>query len=60
MRKRDALKLRNRDEVTVRGATGAWEHGYVLGEPYEKNGRVIIPVDTPHEGYRKVDHVEVR
>lgn len=60
MRKRDAKKLHNRDEVEVRTSEGRWEHGYVLGTPEEIGGRIIIPVQTPSEGYKQVDHVDVR
>jgi hypothetical protein len=59
MRKRDALKLHNRDEVKVR-AGDSWVDGYVLGSPREENGRVIIPVQTLTDGWKEVDHTDVR
>jgi hypothetical protein len=59
MRARDALKLHNRDEVEVRTEDG-WEPGYVLGEPYPLAGRVIVPVQTRTQGWREVDHTDVR
>lgn len=37
MRKRDALKLHNGDEVMVRIGPGEWINGYILGDPYEIN-----------------------
>jgi hypothetical protein len=59
MRKRDALKLHNRDEVEVR-IDGKWTHGYILGSPKEESGRVIIPVKSPQWGYIQVDHTDIR
>lgn len=59
MRKRDALKLHNRDEVKVR-VGDSWVDGYVLGSPHEENGRVIIPVQTLTDGWKEVDHTDVR
>ena len=61
MRFRDAKKLHNRDEVKVRTPDGVvWEHGYILGEPKEVDGRIIIPVTTQFWGFREVDHTDVR
>jgi hypothetical protein len=60
MRAKDAKRLHNRDEVLVRASDGSWEHGYVLGEPELVNGRVIIPVQTPSDGWKQVDHTDVR
>ena len=63
MRKSEAKKLHNRDEVKVRVDNGdglKWEYGYVLGEPYEVAGRIIIPVNTPSAGWLEVDHTDVR
>lgn len=65
MRKRDALKLHNRDEVRVHvsspaAAKGEWVTGYVLGEPREEAGRVVIPVQTEGHGWQEVDHTDIR
>ncbi len=51
MRAKDAKKLHNRDEVEVQVEPGVWEPGYVLGEPREEVGRVIIPVPTRSHGW---------
>lgn len=59
MRKRDALKLHNRDEVEVR-VDGEWSHGYLLGDPREQSGRVLVPVQSHQHGYIVVDHTDIR
>ncbi|RDJ34926.1 MAG: hypothetical protein DWQ19_08815 [Crenarchaeota archaeon] len=59
MRKQEAQKLQNRDEVEVRIDT-TWEPGYVLGNPTEVSGRVIIPVWSNCGGYAELDHTDVR
>ena len=59
MRARDALKLRNRDQVEVRTNDG-WVMGYVLGDPRKEHSFVVIPVQTPNEGYQEVVHTDVR
>lgn len=64
MRKRDALKLHNRDEVRVRVPSPAatqteWVAGYVLGEPREEAGRVVIPVQTAGHGWLEADHADI-
>jgi hypothetical protein len=59
MRKRDALKLHNRDEVEVK-IDGKWSPGYILGDPKEESGRVILPVQSPQWGYIQVDHTDIR
>lgn len=72
MRKRDALKLHNRDEVEVR-VDGKWSPGYVLGDPQMKKGSIIrtgepyedytyvmIPVQSQQHGYIHVHHTDVR
>ena len=60
MRARDAKKLHNRDEVYARTSTGEWEPGYVLGDPREEAGRVLIPVQCRSEGFRILDHTDVK
>lgn len=61
MRLRDAAQLHNRDEVLVRTPDGKdWEQGYVLGSPKRVGGRILVPVQTPQNGWREVDHVDVR
>jgi hypothetical protein len=60
MNKRQAKQLNNRDEVLVRTSNNTWEHGTVLGEPYEICGRVIIPTITPTDGYREIDHTDAK
>jgi hypothetical protein len=62
MRLRDAKKLRNRDEVLVRKHDGSgWEQGQVLGEPRLACPiLLIIPVQSPTDGLREVDHFDVR
>ena len=64
MRKRDALKLHNRDEVEVRQdnyfGKAEWSYAYVLGSPEEIAGRVQIPVQSMTWGYITVDHTDVR
>lgn len=60
MRKREAMKLHNRDEVRVKSHDGTWGHGYVLGEPREVENRVIVPVNSDSDGYREVDHTDIR
>ena len=61
MKARYAIHLHNRDELQVRTPDGKdWELGYVLGEPRQENGRCIIPVTTPKNGFREVDHREVK
>lgn len=57
---RHAKKLENRDEVEVRKTTGGWEHGYVLGSPKVMDKIIIIPVQTPSDGFREVSHFDVR
>jgi hypothetical protein len=59
MRKREALRLHNRDEVEVRTEDG-WDRGYVLGEPRIEAGRVIIPVQTQRHGWLEADHSDLR
>ncbi len=59
MRKRDALKLHNRDEVEVR-QDNEWSWAYVLGSPEEIAGRVQLPVQSMKWGYITVDHTDVR
>jgi hypothetical protein len=62
MRKRDALKLHNRDQVKVRGSDGQWHSAYVLGTPFERpDGRVWVPVMSSKDGFLPfVDHADVR
>lgn len=61
MRLRDAKKLANRDDVTVRNSDGKWEHGYVLGSPRLENPKLlIIPVQSPSDGFKEVSHFDVR
>lgn len=59
MRKRDAVKLANRDEVEVR-VDGEWLHGRVLGEVREERGVLLIPVMGERFGYHAVSHRDVR
>ena len=59
MKKQDAKRLHNRDEVEVRTSNG-WEYGYVLGEPHEEARRIIIPVQTTSDGWMQVDHTDIR
>jgi hypothetical protein len=58
MRKSEAKKLHNRDQVEVRTSNG-WEMAYVLGEPREEAGRIIVPVQTASNGWIEVDHTDV-
>ena len=62
MKLEQALQLHNRDEVQVRTPNGkSWEPGYVLGEPRKMAaGLLIIPVQTQNNGWREVDHTDVR
>jgi hypothetical protein len=60
MRAREAKKLHNHDEVLVRTPEGEWEQGYILGQPKEVAGRIILPVQTPQNGWREVDHTDVK
>lgn len=60
MRKRDALRLHNRDDVEVRTAPGEWSPGYVLGEPKVYGDDLVIPVQTKEAGYQEVSYTEVR
>jgi hypothetical protein len=61
MRLRNAKKLENRDQVQVRRETGEWEYGYVLGTPSLVSPKLlIIPVQSPSDGFRSVSHTEVR
>ena len=64
MNLKQAEQLHNRDEVQVRTPEGQWEQGYVLGEPRRITGigydTIIIPVQTPQNGFREVDHTEIR
>lgn len=59
MRKRDAAKLHNRDQVEVR-VNGEWSRGYVLGEPREAMKVVIVPVQSDKHGFLLMAHTEVR
>lgn len=72
MRKRDALKLHNRDEVEVR-VGGEWSPGYVLGDPAVQEGTitrtgeppqpysyVTVPVCSQKHGYIHAHHTDVR
>ena len=61
MRYHYARRLHNRDEVTIKSTK---EVGYVLGEPEEVvtpdgKKRVIIPVQSPSQGFRRLLHDEV-
>ena len=61
MRLRQAAQLHNRDEVKVRTPDGTdWEQGYVLGDPQHIGGHIMVPVQTPQNGFREVDHTDVR
>ncbi len=61
MRKRDALKLHNRDEVEVRTDPGEWSHGYLLGDPKETEDGVFVTVQTEQGGYMEnVRHTDLR
>lgn len=60
MRLQQAKKLHNRDEVRVRATDGQWEQGYVLGEPKQVGKRILVPVQTHGDGWREVDHTDVR
>jgi hypothetical protein len=60
MRKREALKLHNRDQVEVNVFPHGWIDGYVLGEPREESEKVVvIPVQTS-EGFVEAIHTSIR
>jgi len=61
MNLKQAKQLHNRDEVQIRTPDGKdWEQGYVLGDPRKIEGRIIVPVYNPQNGYREVDHSDLR
>lgn len=60
MRKRDAKKLHNRDQVEI-CVDGAWSPGYVLGEISESEGRILVPVQSRDHGFMPhVDYTDIR
>ncbi len=60
MRRRDAIKLHDRDEVEVRIEPGTWLTGHVLGDPVPTTAGVFVPVQTATLGYGHYLHTEVR
>lgn len=64
MRARDAKRLHNRDQVSVRTGPKAWVRGYVVGDPYTAldDARVVfVNVQTESDGYLVgVRHTEIK
>ncbi len=62
MTHQQAQQLHNRDEVEVLTPDGKdWEAGYVLGSPtVVAGGIIVIPVNTPRNGFREVYQDEIR
>ena len=59
MRFRDAKRLNNRDQISVRISPGRWVGGYVLGSPVENKGRILVPT-VSEDGFKWVDHTDVK
>lgn len=60
MQRRNAKKLHNRDEVKVR-IDGTWISGHVVGDPKEKDGTLVVDVQTSVSGFLPdVDYREIR
>lgn len=61
MRYRDAAKLHNRDQVTLKKSDEAPEHvAMILGEPEKTEKTIILPIQSSHLGYVRVDHTRIK